>query len=456
MKFTTAGKQDICIGMYWTRLSGQKPKAELILLSTEVAKKNGFIRNVVTDDSKIIQAALISEDDQKGLISGAAAIADLYHEIIFAADIGNDSFWVCAISGNEVLAGGDKIVQREHLRSEIESILSSFSLGAEPGIIADSDYTAEEIGLKIESVRDFDQLIVDADIDKFSSSFASYKVQRVVAGTNKLIVYAGILSIGLMAYQIIGPGFGQKKPILVETPEIDFAAIAEQDRQKAAELETEMLAKAKQEEIDWLTKDVLAIENFKYIESTYRVYSQYPKFVGGWEIEKVFYSDVNKEYIQVFWKRQPLGNVSSLRASLGDSAITKVDLSGDTAISYFETRLIPKDGGHSIAAIVKANQYSVESFINDFQLIGVKWKFDEIETTPRPVQIAGVADQKKSMERQLVVVGKKIEVSGVGESSLFATAGSIKLSKAFKINTFVIKADDYSWKINGEFYEDVE
>lgn len=456
MKFTTAGKQDICIGMYWARLSGQKPKAELILLSTEVEKRNGFVRNVVTDESKVLQAALISDNDQKGLISGAAAIADLYQEIIFAADIGGDAFWICAVSGHEVLAGGDKIVQRDYLRSEIEGILSSFSEGEEPGIVVSNESIADEIGLRISSVKNFDQLIEDGDVEKFSSSFSQYRVQKIAAGANKLIVYAGVISIGLMAFQIIGPGFGQKKPVLVDTPEIDFAAIAEQDRQRAALQEAELLNKAKQEEIDWLTSDIIAIENFKYLESTYRILSRYPRFVGGWEIEKALYSNVNKEYIQIFWKRQPLGNASSLRNSLGESAITKIDLSGDAAVSYIKLDISPTESGDLLTDVVANNQYSVESFINDFQLIGVNWKFNEIERTPRPVQIQGIVDQKKSMDRQLSISGKMVDISGVGDVALFSTIGSIKLSRVFKVSTFVIKADDYSWKINGEFYEDVK
>jgi hypothetical protein len=461
MKIVTQNNNSIAIGMSWARLSGEKPQAELVGLSIEVGKRNGFIRKILSEDgSKSYQAALISGSECKGLISGAAALADKYSDLLYVDLIADNLVWICAISGNEVLAGGDKLVPTHDFVSSYDDLLASFGSTDELKIVF-SQSAIDALSLDVDDadeVVDFDGLISAVGVTKFQKEFSRYKISVIKAGSNTFLLFGAAISVCLMAYHFAGPGFGSNPQPVVVFPDEALDQNSIMVKKNAENAEKEAKERAYAEEVDWIASDILKYNSSRIAKRAYALYRLTPHYVNGWAAQQFIYSSKNKDFLQILWKKDVGGTPLTLRDSGLSVSRFNFDVSGKSAITYHDIIETNDVGQESVIELINGNGYSYEMLMHDISSsTGVVWKIAQYSPGDRPTPIEGIENKKEALNRILNIEGKTVSLNGTGENDYLAIISILEIAKAFKINKITINLDEgYKWSIDGDLYESIK
>lgn len=458
MKKITFNANTVAIGLYWAKLSGDKLRAEISALATEIDKPFGFTRKVETEEGETsYQAALTEDKSLKGVISGAAALADKYQDLLFIENIGDDSLWICAISNHEVLAGGDKLVSLDEAVDVFNDILSSFGEGSDELVIIKGENVLDDI--EADKVSSFDELIQEAEVNKFSKEFSSYKIDSVKSDSSTmLLAIVAVMSLGAIGYHFIGPGFGPKKGPEIVFPANDFPIEQLTVTEKTPKISIkELLAAGKQQEIDWLRNDLNVSSSSKTIMRYLAFDSLSPRHVAGWTATQIIFESKRKDSVRVLWKRDNLGTPLSFRENLKDASLIKIALTGNTAASIHKVVDLYDNGygeDFDILGFIKNNPYKYENMMHDLISMGYLWSMVEYDPGDREIAIKGIKNAQQSMTRQLENKAKLVDIGGVSRDDLTAFINILDNAPTFKINHISVNLEaGFEWNVNGVLYE---
>jgi hypothetical protein len=458
MKKITFKENTVAIGLYWAKLSGEKLRAEIAALATEIDKPFGFTRKVQTEEGETsYQAALTGDKSLKGVISGAAALADKYQDLLFIDNIGNDSLWICAISNHEVLAGGDKVVSLDEAVDVFNDILSSFGEESDELVIVKGENVPDDI--ESDKVSSFDELIKEAEVNKFSKEFSSYKIDSVKSESSTiLLAIVAVMSLGAIGYHFIGPGFGPKKGPEIVFPEnnfpIDQLTVTEKIKQVPMK---DLLENGRKEEINWLRNDLNTSSPSKTIMRYLAFDSLSPRHVAGWTATQIIFERKRSSSFRVLWKRSNLGTPLSFRANLKDASLIKIALTGNTAASIHDVVDLYDNGygeDFDILGFIKNNPYKYENMMHDLISMGYLWNMVEYDPGDREIAITGIKNAQQSMIRQLENKAKLVDVGGTSRDDLTAFINILDNAPTFKINHISVNLETgFEWNVNGVLYE---
>lgn len=459
MKKVTFNNNTVALGLYWARLSGEKLKAEMAALADEVNKPFGFTRKVETEEGEVsYQAALTEEKSLKGVISGAAALADKYQDLIFIESI-EDSIWICAISNHEVLAGGDRIVSTKDAQEAFDDLLSAFGDDSDDLIIVQSELASEKISIDSDESLDFDALITNADVEKFSKEFSGYKIDSAKQGSNTILLgIIAAMAVGAAGYHFVGPGFGPNAAPAIVFPE-QITAPRDQIIVKPAAKESKqtILDKAYAQEVSWIRSDFNKSDPVKTIMRLIAFDTVNPRHVAGWSVREIKFDRKRPRSIQVLWKRARIGTPISLRQALTGASAIKVRLDGNAAVSVHN--VVDKfDNGYGsdfdIVGFIRSNGYKHENMMHDLISMNYIWEMSPYVASDRPQPIEGIKNSQKASIRQLNLSAKNIIIGGTSRDDLTAFINILNSAPTFKLKTISINLEaGFQWSIDGELYE---
>ncbi len=460
MKELSFNKQSVVVGLYWARLSGEKPRAEMVTIAKENARDFGFIRKVEDETGQTLyQAALTGVSEAKGIISGAAVLADTFSDLIYVTDLGADQYWICAIAGNEVLAGGDVVVDSERLKGVFEEVLGAFDVALESIEVVGTEAAALALGADFTRVLGFTELLEDKGVTKLGGEFSAYKVRKVTSSSSSIALYVvASLAVAIIGYQFAGPGFGDAPHPDIVFPVDDFAppdpALDAQLKQKA---DADLLAKAYREEIQWLREE-LNHSNPVFVAKRIAAFEMAsPKYVNGWMASEIVYSDKLPGTIQVLWVRSSSGTPLSLEQGLRNAERINIDLGGSQASSRHSVVDAPLRGfgtGFDIAGFINASGYKHKNLMHDLISLQLLWKVSVYDMGERPVPISGIAAGPKAKQRQLLLDAKSVTMGGNSQNSFVAAINILEVAPTFKLNQVTIDlGQGFQWTLNGVLYE---
>lgn len=459
MKKFTFNDKTVALGLYWARLSGEKLKAEMAALSEEVNKSFGFTRRVETENGDIsYQASLTDNKELKGVISGAAALADKYQDIIFIDSLDEDLHWICAISNHEVLAGGDRIISSDELKEVFEEFLSSFE-DSEDLLIVQSAESLEFCDLDADENLNFEDLMVNAEVEKFTKEFSLYKVEVIKSGSSTpILALMAVISLSAMGYHFVGPGFFNKKEPEIVFPSQDQSIVEQMVIERKPKVtEKDILRAAYEEEVQWLREDFNKSSPVKTIMRILAFDSLSSKYVAGWEAKELIYTYDDSDAIRIVWKRTGLGTPISLRQQLTNAASISFKLNGDTAVSTYNVVDIYDNGfgkDFDILGFIKNSNYKHENMMHDLISMGYLWDMKNAEFGERKSPIKGLKNKQKAKLRQLHLNVKTITVGGYNQDDLAAFVSVLDYAKTFQLKKISINLEEnFQWSVDGELYE---
>lgn len=445
------------VGLKWSRLPGEKVSAEMAALSKELDLTFGFTRKLLEEDgeSYVYQAALSSEKATNGLVSAAAALADLSENIILVEKINDEQYWICCINDSEVVPGGDELVGIDSVADkflELESVVDSDEVR-----ICVHESVADKISSESEPLQLFD-IFEENDINKPLKTFSGYKIKSLKGIPVVGLLFGGFAVVlagaAFMMTQSSGPVIVDVEPI--KLPEVKIQKPKEKKKEiKKEKTQAELFALAKVEEEGWLRDQLMNEDPYQIISAIAEFTYGLPKYFSGWSASQVIYDVKRSDVITVVWTRNDLGTSLTLQNSVQNHIGMSFSLDGQSArttheIVGIQERELPKD----IVKSIQDDPYKTAEFMHDTESMSLSWELELLSNdTPRRQKIQGIKGERESMRKQLQLQGKYFTVRGGRLNSIYVFNDVFKKSKSSVIENININLSENNWTINGKLYE---
>lgn len=437
------------IGLRWSSISGDKVAAEVASLSDELGMRYGVTRKIVADGSTRVQVGLSDEKSHTGLISAAAILAEIEEYAILVEDLGNDTYWICAVADNQVVAGSDVVIERSEINDAITEITNEFATITSHIKLCVNQEIASEIDVSVDEYLTFASLVDAARIKDAHKVFRKYAVKNLKGVPRSAIlfcVFAGLCA-GVAYYTINAQAEYESELERQRALEDTMAIVKKEPTQE------ELLQKGLEEEKGWFAAELSAINTPDMLADVYDFISKFEVSQAGWNAVSATYSSDSPENITISWEKTPAGTGLTLKSELKADSIS-FGLDDQKAVSTHKVINKQQRKITNPIEFLGSVKYNYQEMMHDMQMLGFSYQFAEVIPTNRPQPIEGIKDQILATTRQLHVKSKAFELSNTGLPKL-TLAGSV-LSRAqtsFVKNINIELGNGFAWKISGEIYE---
>src|SRR5690554_3108207 len=181
MMFEVGGKK-LVAGLSWHPLSSEKFKVEVATIAEDEDAKIGLVRSFVDGDQIHRQLATSKNSKCKNVVSAAAILAEVADSILLVEEINKKEglFWLCVVSGHQVVVGHDIIIRKDNLINRLPHVLTDLGLDSVqiriclPASLAD---LASEIGLNAETLS-LEDLVTESH-KNITKDFESLKLKTL-------------------------------------------------------------------------------------------------------------------------------------------------------------------------------------------------------------------------------------------------------------------------------------
>lgn len=452
MKLLQYGKHNVAFGLTWLRLSEGKVRNEIVAAMEEQHGACGVLRQLSDGYDSRWQLGIADEAEAKGSYSAAAIIANIEKSIIFIDMVG-EFVWLCAVSNNEVLPGGDVVGQASTIRERLSELLGEFQDEENTPKVVITESASNALFLVAEDVGDsFEKIVLENENQVFNRKV---KLGRVVRLPLSVKVIA-LLVFAVMGYKFMGITENETvKRISNALPgSTPFQAI-ERVNLPLGPSEEDILSAALMEEVKWLHDDFVSLAPENVIKDFMTLYKAVPKYKTGWVMKSALYKPTfGQSFLEVSWDRSSLGtadglllnldNIGHLFVSGGDQAVTR-HLAKPTGVRAV---------GRDILSYLNRLTYNAQTLMSDMQSFGksINWNLQKGKVTSRPKPIEGIKNSSLAVKRQLTQRFESLSISGEGLVSLDALGSYLQKADSIVIRQISINSNMH-WTVTGELYE---
>ena len=228
---------------------------------------------------------------------------------------------------------------------------------------------------------------------------------------------------------------------------------ANKTTKKGAEVDLEILKKARDEEIAWLSDDIEFNNPGNLFDNAYKTFHESDKYGNGWNASGFIINSDYLDQFEVVWKRN-VGNSKTLLSHLGGAPVS-FEIDGLTARSQhivsFGRR---KNISNPIKYIDEASIDRVELMDRLNSLSNVQWLLEEMKEQVRKEKIEGLFDRSKEFKVQLKEVSPiSLKIDGLGLRSMSDLARIFNDSNSVTLRKIIYSKTEQTWSFEGIFYE---
>lgn len=448
-------KNKFAVGLKWSRLPGEKVRAEATAISKEMSLSYGMTRKLEeSENNYIYQVGLSGEKSVSGMIPAAAIIADLVENTIFIQKLSDDHYWVCCILDSEVVPGGDIVVSKDALQDKFYEFQSIFEQGE---VRYCADVSVHHLfGGSLDSAQ-FENILEEFGIDKPQKTFQHYKITSFNGIPLPLAMFTGLIFVGGIAFYLSTQSSG---PVIVPMEDINIPEVVikkdpVQEIKPAAPTEEEILKKAYEQEVSWFAEEFKNNNPHQIIKVVSDFAYSLPRHYAGWNAKQITYDVTSPQTLTVEWVKDELGTTLSLRETIKNIEGISFTLDGKNSITRHAVKGIsPRVVGENIIEGIAADKYKNAELMHDLETMGLNWKVDIFTNdSPRPELIQGLPSNEQASKRQLRMTGKTFAVKGNILESIYLFGDIFLKSKSSSVNTVIINVKDNNWTVNGVLYE---
>lgn len=442
---------DFAVGLNWSQIAGANVKEEVQIVVEELGASFGVLREVDRGNHVDRQIGLTTQKSEVGKPSAAALLADAVDQVLLIEEAGPDSVWICVVVDHTVLAGSnsDVVVSREDASETVRGLFFEVLQDvADLRIVAPESLT-DLIAVKSE-VGNFATLTADISAGK------SHRIRRLKGGANPLLLLGGLIIASGALYYV----WSASQPSVPEPSlSIDFGqglnsqAVSDMV-QKQGPSQEELLAKAKAEEIEWLTEAYKAAPASQAIQALVAAYANAPRNVAGFDLVGIAWSYETATTVQLVWQRQTEGRSTALRDALPDAIAVRISANGMEATSLHAVSIEPLEMT-SILDHLARFRTPIERLVDVLSLHRYTWKTDRYKWDQRRLAIVGIQDSALAQTRQLQLPALEVEVTGTSTARLAALSPLIEQDgQTLQIQQINLKVGaETPWQIKGVMYE---
>lgn len=447
MQGFTINYQGYAVGLVWDMLSGEKVSAEVAMISDNTEMNIGIIRKSVHGEHTTHQLALSSDEDDKGLISAAGVFATLEENALIVESLGDDLYWICGSSGYAVIPGSDVVVSESDISAQISDIYGVIQENIELFKIYVSSDVSLATGIDGTHSYTFEQVLEahEGELDK--KILNSLKIKQIRTKVSPAVLLCAFLMVVAGGgYVAIGGGESYYEN---ESPDNTFEIIRKGPTQQ------ELLAKAYDEEVQWLLEDMGDHNPNEIIRLTAEFVSVTPMNVMGWDAMRVFYNASNPGYIQISWERGELGTPLDLKRFWGDRAGFSVNETGSSVTTSHKIEDVNKRTAHEdIVGAIALAKYKREDLVNDLINENFEWQISTPEKELRRESIKDINDPVLASTPTLNINKKDFNVSDNGIERAVRVSNVVGSLEFVSIKSVDFElSNDYKFTISGVIYE---
>lgn len=439
------GEVNCALGLKWVRLSSSKVGKEIRQEAKLYGTKIGVKRLIKDEDGNRQQVGFSVTGSSKGLVSGAAVLAELSDNAVVLQSINKSKYWVCAIARKEVLPGYDEVLNKEDaIRIAGEAM----------------DLMAEE-GVEYELIVDPASNELINNISQHPQSFSDYLAETVIPGsvlkaskigvitTNPLLLAGlgvGVIAGGALFYTSQNPGAQND---LGGAPLIAPSKIKKANQRPVAEI----LAEAKEEEKQWLSQDLSGYD----VSSAANVMANYveniPSVIAGWTLKSTSWS-ADSNTISTKWEVREGSTALILKQATGRDNITFTKKGTEASIIDrfdVEKNVVEAD---QLDEYFSGQQYKELHLNHELTRLGLDFSTKQdkaLEKRPKPIK--DLAKDPNAKIRQYKVDITTFKVSGDGMVNFLEATNALDKLKGFVPKDIEFSSNErLNWEINGVIY----
>lgn len=465
-------KHSLSAGLSWNQLTQKNYKAEAINLSEHESRPFGSIYRVKGEDGTNSFVGLTKAKSDVGNISAAAIFATICENGMIVDSISEKSAWWCASSNNQVLTQTDRVYDKDELTSE-ENGLLIFIEEALPQIVEAGSadfkiYAAPDLAELIQDLvgeievvtMTLSDLITDSGL-KFPSTFSKYRVKKVSGSSPLVLLSLAVIMIGAGYYFFVYEPAPQS--VEMDMSGLSSLKTANESVNKIvkkvppSERDKEILAKAMEEEKEWLLDDLNAKTMSGIAEEVFNVYRALPLYSAGWNLTTISYrSAENTDLIATIWHKD-FGTPSDFRSYWERIGLDfEIAMDGKTGFVYFPLSLdqLIKGDTEELYRKYKDSTFDSIELMSALDRHSFVWTMNRKPEMGRREVIEGLYNQDLSDVKQLPIDVTGFEITGrdsvAGYHSAIDLAGLSNLLLAEEIT--IDLTNGFDWIIKGELY----
>lgn len=445
----TLDDKSYVVGLEWSRIAGDDAKEEIKLISEETGAKYGLLRTISSESGAAIRQAGLSKDKKYlGKASAAALLADAIDQGVLLEPLEGDQVWLCAVVDHEILAGCDAVVPRSEASGHLSNLIYPLldDMGDFP--VYSSQGVAGLLGINDAIESDFSTLIGEASADK------THRIGRVGGYGAAPYLGIGLVVCAGIVYMLLSDS-GHDAP---QDLGIDFGTGIEEPVKRIVERgpsASEILARAREEEIAWLTEEFASQLPSVVVSGARRASLQSSRALSGYARTRTVWTDESASRVHMIWSRGVEGRLLGLRSGLSEAISVSPSRDNTQASS---THMLADAGRRDIDNIVSylsEDPSASERFIDALSTFRFEWSVGEHDPGPRPKTIVGISDAEEAVTRQLVLPAMSVVVTGSSLARLEGFADLLSKHDSHVLIESIIIEDgaESSWTFTGVVYE---
>ncbi|MEZ9709237.1 hypothetical protein AB4254_11210 [Vibrio breoganii] len=447
-------KYAIALGLQWGNVPTVNTSKHIQTLIDETGHKFGLVKK---DNPEQYQVGTTDDKSLSGAHSAAGVLAALEANIIIVQKVDKDLYWLCAIIDHELVVTTDVLLPAEDLLAEYYDLVATFNEdGIEFNYTADeesSELIASTQGEAAGTIAKFSELILSGDISK--STLKNNKI-----GQLKPIPIAAILLLSTITIIVAGTLYITQKEDNSAQIEQWVEPIRQLDnrppRKSPEEIERELLEKAYEEEVVWLTSDFKAQDPKHLLESFIMVYQGLPEFIAGWQVTDIRFNSLKPTILEVDLNRTQFGTPITLLEELsGFDALHLRDGGNAATATYILPDIKREERLDDIVEYIKSSKYRDNSLAHDAHYLGLSWQVEHFDTTSRREPIEGIQSRNKKNVSQLQIPARTVRINDYGEASFVnAMLAIIRAKSGLVTNIRMSKSGNKQFNIETIIYGD--
>lgn len=457
MKLASFNDSNFVVDLEWRRLSGTKIDKELEDISRQWGSNAGVLRSISDDEGTRYQVGFIPGGEIPKYPSAAAILASIYENIILVDQLDEDLYWVCGVSEGEIVATSDVISSGEELRRNLDDIKDSFDeAGIDYRFVAPEDIADSYQGSAVNiEISDFSEILAGATLSDSVLSAAKIKPLK----SRKKLYLAGaaaVVASGFLLSSLFSDNSSEVDSNLDwGSPVISKEEIQNELEKKRAEERERALAKALQQEEEWLSEILTRIDPVRAINSFVEAILVSKPHAGGWSQKAISWVSGTPHTIRRIWDGSGDKNIATpltLRAALSDYTGIDVDLSSAGAATTHSFEVTPARITGKSTDMLSVEKNSIDHIIHTLKTAGFMWKIERKKMPRRAIPIDTANDEDKWSWLTPIKL-YSLEINGTDISRFNDLKLIFHEHTNVTIKHMYYDSQSSSWQIIGDIYE---
>lgn len=464
VKYRSVNNFTIGFGFDWKTTSKQDAQKVIKEECTKSGDKFSYI--IPKGDNDVLYTTADDSDSLSAIPAAHIVIEKVSdgEDLLFFYKINEKHAWVCCVYQDEIVNGGDLIIDIERIPEELAKLaeslgsddLSDFSFYAD--INALEAFEGQEINYEV----DFDEIVSD-----FKNDFKVKGFGKAYSNRDSLVKIgiASVFTLGVV-YYLFGDALwsSHEKPPENIVKKVDTGTLLKslpklRDRdgddfidKSITKSDDIILREARAQELAWLNKDLNLLSEAEFLGHLYKKIYSTSTYLAGWKLKKVTFDFSSPHALEMLYTKTSSGTALTLKKATEGKPFT-LSPNGKSAIVYDKVETHGDNNKKVNFEDLAQDNYNVIQLMHEMDVNGIKWSITSLNDKNRAQPIEGLKDGSKRNSRQLNTDSREIIMQGRYLSDFEKIMPVFTQTDKLVVERIVLDVNNgVSWSLYGVFH----